>query len=273
MLPRLAVLPALALLLACPQAQPTAGDEEAAPPVPGADDPRVVVDSGDLYPGQAPTPPPVPVASAPTSGSLGTGRSDETNGKCRLFAPELPNPECCENPLGFDAPAAQRLCGHQLYLGESFHSSCGFYFLHEPATSPVWLRLTTVRGDTAKQAAEEHAMLLQRTGPGVAAEPYPAVPGAYWVQQDEYRWLFLPGWKAVRLLTWKDTSCSPEGIAALAPQIAAAPEQLPGARRSGLLPVAVPPPAPPSPAPPTPATPPAPTPAPPASPTPATPAR
>lgn len=243
---RLAVLPVLALL-ACPQAQPTAGADDERPAGAGADDPRVVADTGDLYPGKAPgvvAPPPPP---APAVTSSGTGRSDETNGKCRLFAPELPNPECCENPLGFDAPAAQRLCGHQVFLGESFQRSCGFYFLHEPATSPVWLRLTTVRGDTPKQAADEHTLLLQRTSPGVAAEPYPGVPGAYWVKQDEYRWLFLPGWKAVRLLTWKDTSCSEEGIAALVPQLVAAPENVPGTRRNGLLPVAVPPPAPPAP--------------------------
>lgn len=240
---RLAVLPVLALLLACPQAQPTAADDEQAPGA-GADDPRVVADTGDLYPGKAPTVAAEPLPTAPAAISPGTGRSDETNGKCRLFAPELRNPECCENPLGFDAAAVQRHCGHQLYLGESFHSSCGFYFLHEPATPPVWLRLTTVRGDTPKQAADEHTLVLQRTSPGITAQPFPAVPGAYWVKQDEYRWLFLPGWKAVRLLAWKDTSCSEEGIAALAPVIVAAPETVPGARRDGLLPVAVPPPPP-----------------------------
>lgn len=238
MLARLAALPALALLLACPQAQPTVG-EDAPAQVPGADDPRVVSDTGDLYHGKAPTPVAAP-APAPT-GSLGTGRSDETNGKCRLFAPELPNPECCVHTLGFDAASALRQCGHQVYLGESFQGSCGFFFLHEAATPPVWMRLTNIRGDTPQQAAEEHVMLMHRTAPGVTAEPYAPIPGAWWVRHEEYRWAFLPGWKSVRLLTWKDTSCSEDGIAALAKELVAAPEQRDGAVRNGLLPSATPP--------------------------------
>lgn len=242
--PRLVVLPVLALLLACPQAQPPGGDPDGArTPQAGADDPRVVADTGDLYPGKAPSSPPAAApAPAEPGPSPGTGRTDETNGKCRLFAPELPNPECCGQTLGFDAEAARTLCGHQLYLGESFHSSCGFFYLREPATPPTWLRLTTVRGETPKQAADEHVMVLQRTAKGVAAEPLPGVPGAFLVKNEEYRWAFLPGWKRVRLLTWKDTSCSDEGITALARQIVAAPEDVAGPRRAGLLPVAAPPP-------------------------------
>ena len=235
--PRLAVLSALALLLACPQAQ--SGQGGGPEPTKLVADPRVVSDTGDLYPGKAP--PPIAAPAEPPTRSPGTGRTDETNGKCRLFAPELPNPECCEHNFGFDAALAQKACGHQLYLGESFQQSCGYFFLRAPATPPVWLRLTKIRGETPKQAADEHVMVMHRTAPGVAPEPYAAIPDAWLVRHEEYRWLFLPGWKAVRLLTWKDTSCSDEGIAAIARGVVAAPEEVTGPRRDGLLPGAVPP--------------------------------
>lgn len=235
-MPRLTLTaPLAALLLACPQAQPRDDAPADAPPSPGPADARVVADTGDLYPGKAPTP--APEASAPTPGS---GRPDESNGTCRLYAPELRDPKCCDETLGFDVEAARTACGLPVYLGESYYNSCGFFFVREPGTPPSWLRLTTIHGDTPQKAAEEHVLVLGRSHPGATYEPLPGVPGAFWVKQDEYRWAFLPGWKQVRLLSWKDTSCSQEGVAALAQTIVAAPESVTGPRRKGLLPAAAP---------------------------------
>lgn len=236
-MPRLTLIaPFAALLLACPQAQPPEDAAGDAPPGPGAADPRVVADTGDLYPGKAPSSPPADATAA----APGSGRPDETNGKCRLYAPELPSPECCDETLGFDVELARTACELPVYLGESFHNSCGFFFVREPGTPSQWLRLTTIRGETPKQAADEHVLVLGRSHPGAAHQPMPGVPGAFWVKQDEYRWAFLPGWKQVRLLSWKDTSCSDEGIVALAQAIVAAPETVAGPRRKGLLPAAAP---------------------------------
>lgn len=241
---RLCLAPtALALLLACPGAQP--GPAPTRTEVgPGPDDPRVVADTGDLYAARSrervDARSPDPAAGT----SPGTGRPDETNGVCRLYAPELPNPECCEHTLGFDARATLATCGFAVYVGESFHHSCGFYFLREANTPPQWLRIQNIRGDTPKQAAEEHVMVNARTSPGITAEPMPGVDDAWWVREGEYRWAFLPGWKRVRLLSWKASGCSDEAAAALVRPIIAAPEDVDGPRRDGLLPAAAPVPAP-----------------------------
>lgn len=241
---RLCLAPtALALLLACPQAQPgpTPTTRDNAGPRP--DDPRVIADTGDFYAGRSPSHPDGQAAStAPAGPSPGTGRPDETNGVCRLYAPELPNPACCEHTLGFDVKAATTACGLPVYLGESFHHSCGFYYMREAGTPAQWFRISTIRGDTPQEAADEHVMLLRRTDPGVVAESMPGVDGAYWVRQNEYRWAFLPAWKTVRLLAWKTTGCSDEAITPFVRQIIAAPEVVDGPRRSGLLPTFAPPP-------------------------------
>lgn len=239
---------ALVLLAACPQAQPPAPtvSEDGAHPKP--DDPRVVADTGDLYAaGSAPSAPKQAEAAAVAEAgpSPGTGRPDETNGVCRLYAPELPNPGCCEQTFGFDHKLVHDQCGLPVYLGESFHNSCGFYFVREPNSVPQWFRIAVIRGDTPQQAAEENAQRMRRTDPSITVEPVPDVPGAFWTKQKEYRWAFLPGWKTVRMFAWKDTGCSDDKVAGLLRGIIAAPEEVTGPRRDGLLPIAAPrPPAP-----------------------------
>lgn len=236
---RLPLLVLPALLLACPQAQPSETPVGKAVG-PGADDPRVVSDGTDLYPGKAPAPHTVEPSPSLGSASPGTGRPDETNGKCRLFAPERQGPQCCVDPLGFDVAAVQSICGLEHYLGESFLNSCGFYFLPRAGQPLTWFRLSVVRGEGPRAIAEEQAAILRRTDARAVAEPLPAVPGAYWVHDDEYRWAYLPGWEHVRLFTWKSTSC-PEGkVDELLRAVAALPER--GPRRSGLLPSSAPPP-------------------------------
>ncbi|MBZ5713260.1 hypothetical protein [Nannocystis pusilla] len=232
---------ALVLLAACPQAQPPAPTPTVDGAHPAPDDPRVVAVTGDLYAAQAaPTALEQPEAD-PAPKSPGTGRPDETNGVCRLYAPELPNPECCEHTLGFDSKVAAATCGLQVYLGESFHNSCGFYFVPEPNSLAQWFRIAFIMGDTPLQAAEDNLKVMRHTDPTVTVEPVPDVPGAYWTRQNEYRWAFLPGWKSVRMFAWKTSSCSDDKVGGLLRHIIAAPEDIAGTRRDGLVPVAAPP--------------------------------
>lgn len=233
----------LVFLVACPQAQapaptPTVGGAHPAPA-----DPRVVEDTGDLYAAQS-APSAAKQPEAEPVKSPGTGRPDETNGVCRLYAPELPNPKCCEHTLGFDSKVAAETCGLQVYLGESFHNSCGFYFVPQPNTPAQWFRIATIMGDTPQKAAEDNLYTMRRTDPNVTVEPVPDVPGAFWTRQNEYRWAFLPGWKTVRMFAWKTSSCSDDKIGGLLRHIIAAPEEVKAPRRDGLVPVAAPPQAP-----------------------------
>lgn len=236
--PRIAATLLVALLVACPQAQPTPTPTPAGNH-PGPDDPRVVADTGDLYAASshAKAQPDGPAEPIP---SPGTGRPDETNGVCRLYAPELPDPTCCEHTLGFDSAAASAACGLQVYLGESFQNTCGFYFVREAGTPAQWFRIATISGDTPQQAAEENLFQFRRSDPSTTVEPIPGVPGAFWSKQNEYRWAFLPGWKTVRMFAWKTTSCSDDDVPALLRGIIAAPETVTGPRRNGLVPAAAP---------------------------------
>ena len=235
------LLAALALLTACPSqvSQPQAKAQ--AEPAVGPDDPRVFQDGKDLYPlesierVQART---QRVAEEDQDGP-GTGRPDETNGVCRLYAPKLPNPSCCEVDYGFDVETVQRVCKQDTYLGESFQYSCG-YFFHNEQTDPPWFRLSFVGATDPAQAAEVHdAKLRKLVGEGYAgSKPVPGVEGAMWSHHGEHHWAFIPGWSRVRQLAWRNESCSDEGAAALIHQLANAKEPLEGAQRLSMLPKA-----------------------------------
>lgn len=242
--PRTAVLLALlGPLPACPQATDPGPTRVSADAPPARDDPRVVNETGDYYAAgpDRRTPTPTPPAASP-----GTGRPDETNGKCRLYAPELPDPECCERQLGFDVETVKKACGLKLYLGESFHATCGFYFLADAKATGVpatWFRLSSVRGASPREAADAHDEYTRKLSrdPEFRSEPIPGIEGAFWSQQDDLHWAFLPGWSTVRQFTWQDGACSDEGIQQILGALVAAPEIAAGTGRTALIPTANPP--------------------------------
>jgi len=209
----------------------------AAPQV-GVDDPRVVAKDGELY-----TQKTIERAEEKLRGSkdptgLGSGRPDETNGECRLYAPKLPHPQCCQSEYGFDVDTVREACGYDIYLGESLRFSCGYYFHHDKG--PRWMRLGFLPDETAKVAAEHHdRKMAEALGDSyTASTPVPGVEGAYWSRHDQYRWAFLPGWNKVRQLSWEDVSCTDEGILEVMAQVVGAREPAKKARRIGLVPAA-----------------------------------
>ena len=240
----LAVLvPALALCVACPaEVDPALAKPAPAPaPMVGEDDPRVVRDGADLYAAQtierAAELQRDPDGGGPTG--LGSGRSDETNGACRLYAPRLPSPECCKAELGFDVETVKQACGLETYLGESFQGTCGYYF-HKPEEDPVrsYFRMSFVAGETPKDAAASHDKKVQERRPEVSSTPIPGIDGAYWSGMDGVSWAFLPGWDKVRQLTWRESMCSREQILPVMKQLISAPQPPKGAPRLGLVPAA-----------------------------------
>jgi hypothetical protein len=198
------------------------------------DDPRVVRDGDDLYPKSA-----LVKADEPLKQSPGTGRPDETNGVCRLFAPELPDPHCCDREFGFDADAVLKACGHKLYLGESVQGTCGYHFLARDDTA-AWYRMTLAREATPQEAAQAQATFVRnklRTPP-IAVEPIPTIVGGYWMAHDNQRWAFLPGWDKVRRITWQEDVCDETKMVAALETIAAAKQPPAGAKRLGMVPKA-----------------------------------
>lgn len=227
-------------LLGCPSQTPSAAANkpQAQPvPEPGIEDPRVVEKDGELYT-QKTADRIESKQREENPSALGSGRPDETNGVCRLYAPKLPNPECCVAETGFDEATVREACGHDIYLGESFRFSCGYYFHSDEG--PRWFRLSRITEKDPKTAADNHDRKLadvigdKYTG----SSPVPGVPGAYWSRHDEYRWAFLPGWDDVRQLSWNDDSCSDEGVTKVIAQIVAAKRPPKGDPRPGLLPKA-----------------------------------
>jgi hypothetical protein len=236
------LLPTLALGAACPaEVDPALAKPAPAPaPAVGEEDPRVIRDGEDLYAAQT-----IEraeelqrdAAGEPTN--LGSGRSDESNGVCRLYAPRLPKPECCNAEFGFDVESVKATCGLDTYLGESFQGSCGYYF-HKPDEDPVrsYFRMSFVAGASPKDAAETHDRKVQERNPSVTSTPIPGIEGAYWSGMEGVSWAFLPGWDKVRQLTWRESMCSRDTIIPLIQQIVAAPQPPKGAQRLGLVPKA-----------------------------------
>jgi len=239
--PAAAVVFPLLALLGCPQAtQPTPTHQT--PALSPIDDKRVVADSEDYYPADRGTPSEPPTPAAP-----GSGLPDDTNGKCRLFAPELPNPECCARELGFNVATVKRACKLKLYLGESFHATCGYYFLPDVTAQGVeakWFRLSSAKGATPQEAAALHDEYTRKVSrdPDFTSAPVPGIPGAFWSTQDDLHWAFLPGWPAVRQFTWQSDACSDEGILEVIQQLIDTPEVPAGSPRTSVIPGAPPPP-------------------------------
>ncbi|MGB1014283.1 MAG: hypothetical protein ACPG4T_09145, partial [Nannocystaceae bacterium] len=199
-------------LTGCPQ-QVTPESLEgkvAKPDLVAADDPRVVADTDDLYAIES-----APDRTKPKK-AKGSGSTDETNGVCRLFAPKLPEPTCCPLDLGFDVPTVQEACGKLVYLGESMHSTCGYHFLDSESHEQRWFRLSQDFGSSVAEAAAAHDRLVATRlakDPNFKSQPVPGVPGALWASHGGIHWAFVPGWPVVRKFTWRDESCSQEGVA------------------------------------------------------------
>lgn len=232
------------LCLACPAKVPTPQTEaKAGPPspegVPVVDesDPRVVRDGEDLY--ALESAPRQPNADEP---ALGSGKPDTSNGVCKLFAPKLPEPECCPFETGFDAERIKQICGHELYMGESLQQSCGYFFLPDTqGSSPVSIRASMINQDDLAGAAADHDRRMKQLtkNPAFASTPVPGVEGAVWSTADGLHWAFVPGWKFVRLVSWADAACPIEKMPEVLALMAKATQPPPGAPRE-LLPKARP---------------------------------
>jgi hypothetical protein len=201
-------------------------------------DPRVVRDGDDLYPAASIERAKEGTRQEPPPG-LGSGKPDETNGKCRLFAPKLPDPECCKSEWGFDVDTVQKACELELFLGESWQYSCGYYF-HKTGSAPIWFRMGHLPDADPKAAAAAHDQKLRdlTNNPAYASTPVPGVEGALWSEHDGTRWAFIPGWDKARQLSWKSGTCSEAGIIEIIQKLASAKQPAKGAERPGLLPKA-----------------------------------
>jgi hypothetical protein len=224
------------LLTACPaEVAPPPARGQSKPEV-GEDDPRVVKDGEDLYP--AKTMERIQQDEPPEPGkSRGTGKPDETNGVCRLFAPELPDPECCKGEWGMDEAVMRETCGLEVYLGESFQGTCG-YFFHRTGEKPVWARLSFVAEPTLEDAVMMHDEKMRRMSknPAFASTPVPGVPGAKWSSNGRFHWAFVPGWDKTRLLSWSSETCSDEAMAKFIAKLVEAKQPPRGTPREGLVP-------------------------------------
>lgn len=227
----------LLVVAACP-AEVTLPTRAQKPAKPAFDesDPRVVRDGEDLYPAAAIERVEQLERDVPTSG-LGSGKPDESNGVCRLYAPRLPDPECCKGEYGVDADFVAKQCGLELYLGESFQGTCGYYF-HRTGDEPRWMRASFVDGATPADAAALHDQKMKRLtkNDAFASTQVPGVPGALWSHNDKLHWAFVPGWDKVRMVSWSVETCSDDAMAKVLGHMVAAKQPPKDAPRTGLIP-------------------------------------
>jgi hypothetical protein len=228
------------LLCACP------GEVDKGYPDPGAsakaqvgeEDERVVKVGGDLYSKEASSNPAADGELEPGA-NPGSGKPDETNGVCRLYAPKLAAPECCKFETGFDVEAAKRICGHSIYLGESIRMSCGYFFTNDELEGHPSFRASLTAFDSPHEAAKTEAEQLnfQLRKRDIKPEPIEGVKGAYMLRNKNFRWAFLPGWKGVRKVSWIEESCADDKVNELLAIVAAAVPPPTGAERP-LIPAA-----------------------------------
>lgn len=222
----------------CPsQIEPGRKPPPAAPqPDLDASDTRVVEKNDVLYPADT-----LKRAEPPkTVTARGSGKPDESNGVCRLYAPKHDAPICCPAELGFDAAMVAKTCGFSVYLGESMDRSCGYHFHNDTSAKPVWLRASFVQDATAKEAAETMAALQRRRrhDDKYKAEAIKGVKAGYWFRDDGLVWAFIDGWEHTRRLTWRQSFCTDEAMASVLEAMRVAVEPRHEAPRTSLVPVA-----------------------------------
>ena len=213
--------------------------DEPREPIVSEDDPRVAKQGDDLYPAEvveraaAKGLPPQPRAGR------GSGKPDESNGKCRLYAPKLPEPECCKPAFGFDVETVRDACGLEVYMGESWQNTCGYYF-HTVDGRDTWFRASFINAKTAEQAALSQARQLREkvAATQLQVEPVPGTKDAYWMTHDRFGWAYMGGWPAVRQFAWREDACSAEGVAEVIAEMESAAVPPKGAERLALVPKA-----------------------------------
>ncbi len=235
------------LLTACP-ARVGGGDDGERAEV-DETDPRVIRSerTGDLYPrdtkampedkpdleaGEAPPP--------PTGKAPGVGRPDETNGVCRLYAPEYPDPECCASEYGVDVAKIKAICGFEVYLGEYFRNGCGYHFKKTPEAKTEWLWAAHLEpGKSTADVTEEHDIVIQKRfrEADFESKPIPTVTGGYWSVFSNTGWAVLPGWQRARQFGYPEGFCG-DKLPELMAELARAKEPEQGAERLGLVPQA-----------------------------------
>lgn len=201
-------------------------------------DPRVVRSGDDLYPADSPH-----VQQDQPPRAKGSGKPDESNGYCRLYAPKLPEPHCCKADYGFDANVVAQACGLGVYMGESFQTSCGYFFLDPSTGAQVWFRTSFVQEQTPKQAALAQAKRLNaRLGKtDIKATELKGVPGAWTLRTSGLAYAWFSGkesWPNVRRLAWKQPTCGEQGIAKVVSAMSDARAPGPNEPRVGLVPQA-----------------------------------
>jgi hypothetical protein len=238
----LILLPISTALLGCPSPveHKYGVAEKKPPPAVGEDDPRVAKDGEDLYPADV-----VERAEAkkrpteePETGR-GSGKPDESNGVCRLYAPKLPKPECCKPEFGFDVETARQACGLEMYLGESWQQTCGYYF-QKPDGDSTWFRASFINGKTAKEAADSQANQLRTRlkADDIEVQKVPGSTDAYWMTYQGLGWAYMGGWPSVRQFAWKQDACNEDGLAQVIAKMEGAKVPPENAKRLGLVPKA-----------------------------------
>lgn len=233
------LVPVVFIATACPVQDVQAPRTRSKPAPVEADesDERVVKEGEDLYAAAA-----LEKTKPETEEfiGLGSGKPDESNGFCRLYAPKLPQPHCCKLEYGFDSEIASAACGHPVYLGESFQSSCGYFFHDQKTGTPVWMRMSFVEDATAKEAADAHVnrMSVRMKAVNMVVNEVDGVPGAYWSSNDGLAWAWIPGWDRVRRLSWRKTNCSDAGISKVVKSLIDAKQPKQGIKRLALVPKA-----------------------------------
>ncbi len=217
----LELLPALVLLMACPVSNPAGGSIEIVSKneALGTEDPRVEKRGTDLYAvGNAPDLDPKQRQASDGNHAPGSGRPDETNGVCRLFSPQLPEPSCCPGETGFDLEDARDACGFQIYLGESLYGSCGYYFAGK-TEQPISIRVQPLGAVSVVDAAGAHDRQLSRAlkDENFKSTSIPGVKGGLWSRAtaEGFNWAFIPGWKGARQVSWTDRDCERAKMPAL----------------------------------------------------------
>lgn len=246
---QIAGVAALALggLTGCPARVGAGGDEAGAAQV-DESDPRVIRSdrTGDLYPRDVKAMPEdkpdyeagETEATAEPSRSPGVGKPDESNGVCRLYAPEYPDPECCAAEYGVDAERIKAICGFEVYLGEHFRNGCGYHFKKTPTSKTQWLWAGLLPEDKDTATAKyEHDLVIQKRFKqvGFESEAIPGVPGGYRSVYAKTGWAVIPGWKRTRQFGYPEGFCD-EGLDELLAELARAKQPPEGAQRPSLVP-------------------------------------
>jgi hypothetical protein len=128
----------------------------------------------------------------------------------------------CAGRFGVDPNALKSACGlGPLISHDDLGYVCELRYADTDSQENVVFMLREHRNRDPEQAWALHQAGFPT---GIEIGSFADIDGSHWHRQENYRWVYLPGWKTARRIGWSEPDCAPERMLPVLRAVVIAPE-------------------------------------------------